>query len=535
VTYNTTTPLVDGTNKELPVRAGTPLFIVGPNGAGKSGLMSAIYRQNSANAIRISAQRQTWMESNFVPFTPQDKVSNEETAKNQDTLSTARYKEWNAQLRSGLVISDLINADSALSRNVRIALTAGETAKAVKMAASLPPLDVISGLFAASGIPIKLTIEENSAIVASKRGGTPYSIAALSDGERAALLMAGTILTAKKDALILVDEPERHLHASIVLPLLIQLFSERQDCTFIVSTHELSLPVACKESRTVLIRDSQTISDDVSHWDFDILEPGADIDDATQEAILGSRRKILFIEGTPDSLDQPLYELLFPGISIFPKAACGDVERSVRSIRDSSSLVWVSAFGIVDQDQLTPEKKASLESVGVYPLSVYSVEALYYDRKIVCALAQRQCAVSGDIPDNLVAAAESALIAEVSTHADRLAARMAEQAVKDEISLQIPDWKKIQSGQTVAITVDAAKVYEAERNQLSSWIAAKDIDKILARYPVRDTGALGAIASALLFKSRQVYEAAARKIVSDDSEIKARLLSHFGNLPAHLN
>lgn len=532
--FNTTVTLIGGNTLALPVALATPLFVVGPNGAGKSGLMQALYRQNLANAVRISAQRQTWMESNFVPFTPQNKAETEANTKSQDSHNTARYKEWNAQARSGLVIADLINADNELSRKVRIAVVEGDNANAAKIASSPPPLDVISELFATSGIPIKLSIEENSAIVASKLGGNSYSIAALSDGERAALLIAGTVLTAPKNSVIIVDEPERHLHASIVTPLLLQLFSRRPDCAFVISTHELSLPVACPESRIVLIRDSLTISDDVSQWDLDTLEPGTDIDDGTKEAILGARRKMLFIEGKPNSLDQPLYELLFPGISIFPKESCGAVERSVRSIRDSSNLVWVQAFGIIDQDQLTPDKKAALEADSIYPLSVYSVEALYYRPSIVRSLAIRQCAVLGGNPDDLVSAAIASLLAEVSVHADRLAARMTEQIVKDEISLQMPDWKKIQLGQIVAITVDSQASYQAERTQLMSWIAANDIESILARYPVRDTGGLGLVASALQFKNKSLYEAAVRKMVSEEPAVRSHLLSHFGQLPAKL-
>ena len=533
--FNTTIPLKDGILTELPIALGTPLFVVGPNGAGKSGLMQTLYRQNYASAVRISAQRQTWMESNFVPFTPQDRVSTETNAKSQDMQNTARYKEWNAQARSGLIIADLINADNELSRKVRISVSSGDLSGASHIAASPPPLDIISELLIGSGIPISLSIESNSSIVASKRGGQTYSIAALSDGERAAFLIAGTVLTAKENSIILIDEPERHLHVSIVMPLLLQLFSKRVDCIFIISTHELSLPLSCKDSRTVLVRDSQTIADDVSEWEIDILEPGVDVDDATRQAILGARRKMLFIEGTSDSLDQPLYELLFPKTSIFSKETCGDVERSVRSIRESSSLVWVQAFGIVDQDQLTPEKKTSLESVGIFPISVYSVEALYYGLDIVSALAVRQCAVSGGIPEDLVSAASGALLSEVSVHSDRLAARMTEQIVKDKLSVQMPDWKKIQSGQQITITVDSQNLYEAERLQLVSWIAARDINKILARYPVCDTGALGAIASALGFKNRALYEASVRKMVAEDTLIKQRLISNFGNLPAQLN
>lgn len=516
----------------LPVSTEAPLFIVGPNGAGKSGLMLTLYRNNYAVAVRIAAHRQTWMESNSVPFAPHQRALTETEVKGQDNQPHARWKEWNSSVRSGFVIADLIDADHALSRKVREELSAGNTAEAKKLAGDSPPLDLISDLFLGCGIPIKLSITENSAIVASKNGGPAYSIASLSDGERAALLIAGTILTAKEGSLILVDEPERHLHASIVTPLLLQLFSKRPDCTFVISTHELSLPVSCPSARTALVRDSKVVNENVNSWDLDVLEPGIEIGDATKEAIIGSRRKMLFIEGTQDSLDKPLYELLFPGVSIFPRSSCRDVEHAVASVRDTSAVAWVQAFGIVDQDQLTPDKKTSLEAKGVFPLSVYSVEALYYNPTIVEAIAKRQCAVIGGDTEQMITAAQANLLAAISQEVDRMAARMTEQAVKDQISLRRPDWKRIQGGENVVISVDAQVLYQAERRQLQAWLDGKDAGKIIARYPIRETTALGAVVHALQFKSKNQYEAAVRKLVIEDAPMRAMLIGYFGGLPA---
>lgn len=532
--FNTTVKLMDASSMTLPITVEAPLFVVGPNGAGKSGLIHQLYLDNYQNAVRLSAHRQTWMQSNSVPFSPQDKVINESNKVSFDQQPSARWLESISTVRSGLIISDLIDAHNALSRKVRELLSVGDVSGAEKLAATRPPLDVISDLFIGSGIPIKLTIGDNSEILASKNGGSTYSIASLSDGERAALLIAGAILTAKSGNLILIDEPERHLHASIVTPLLLQLFSKRPDCRFVVSTHELSLPVNCPSARTVLVRDSTAVNDKINSWDLDVLQPGIEIDDATKEAIIGSRRKMLFIEGTPDSLDKPLYEILFPGVAIFPRSTCRGVEHAVSSVHDSSELVWVKAYGIVDQDQMKSESKNLLEAQGVFPISVYSVESLYYNPSIVKALATRQCAVLDADASQMTTLAWTKVIEAVASQVDRLAARMTEQAVKDQISLETPDWKKIQAGNSVSIAVDVQALYAAEREQLQAWIDEKDISKIIARYPIRETMALIGIVNALQFKSKDLYESAARKLVTEDATLKAMLLEYFGGLPAAL-
>lgn len=529
-----TVRLFDGTFRDLPISKATPLFVVGPNGSGKSGLMLSLYRMNYQSAVRIAAHRQTWMETNTVPFSPQDKKSTETSAKSWDSQPNARWREVNPGIRSGLIIANLIEADNDLSRQVRVALRSGKSVEAAERAQELPPLDMINEILAASGMPIVMTIEPDSSIVASKRGGPAYSAAALSDGERAALLIAGSVLTAKPGSLILVDEPERHLHTSIVIPLLHQLFSKRPDCSFVVSTHDLYLPVSYPDARTVLVRDAKVDGEDIASWDLDLLDAGVDVDEATKEAIIGSRRKMIFIEGTPGSLDKPLYEILFPGVSIFPRSTCGDVIHAVGSVRDVSEITWVRAYGIVDQDQLSAERKSELEAQGVYALSLYSVEALYYNQLVVEAVARRQSALLGSDPRQMISMAWTDLLTAVQANSDRLAARMSEQAVKDEVSRGMLDWKKILSGQNVSIAVDAQAHFREEKKRLDNWIASKDIGNIVARYPIRETPALAAVVNALQFKSRGQYEAAVRRLVLDDADVRRALSGHFGGLPGAL-
>lgn len=528
---NTSIQTVNGSPLSLPVSNANPLFIVGPNGAGKSGLLHSLYIKNAEKAVRVAAHRQMFLEYDSAPFSPAEKNQKEENRKGWDRMPDARWKELFPAERAGLIITNIIDKDNALAREVRDTLAAGDEHSAKRLAARLPPLGVINELFDSSGIPIELSIENNGAISAKKRGGEAYSIMSLSDGERAALLIAGTVLTAENKSLVLIDEPERHLHTSIVTPLLLQLFSYRPDCSFVISTHELSMPVSCPNSKTVLVRDSYTQNGVISRWDLDILEPGAEIDDSTKEAIIGSRRKILFIEGNESSLDKPLYEILFPGVSIFPRSTCGDVEHAVASIRDASKINWVQPYGIVDQDQLSDAKKENLATKGVFALSVYSVEGLYYNWTLVEMVAARQLSVIGGDITQILTKAHHDFLSTISSNVDRLAARMTEQVVKDQISLGMPDWKKIQAGGNVDISVNAQNYYAEEKQNIQNLIASNEIDKIIIRYPIRETQALTAIASALQFKSRLQYEAAVRKLLAEDAAAKNLLLNHFGTLP----
>ena len=90
---------------------------------------------------------------------------------------------------------------------------------------------------------ITLELVDNEKMLARKKGSKPYSIAELSDGERNVILIASEVLAVPSSTMILIDEPEQHLHQSIISSFLKALFTMRSDCVFVVSTHEVILPI----------------------------------------------------------------------------------------------------------------------------------------------------------------------------------------------------------------------------------------------------------------------------------------------------
>jgi ABC-type cobalamin/Fe3+-siderophores transport system ATPase subunit len=332
---------------------GETLFILGANGTGKSSLMQWLYNPHHANARRISAHRQTWFSSNAMNLSPYQKRQLESSIQGGDTSQQARWMDNYAEQRASIAIYDLIDAENVRARLIASAVDGNDIELAKTLSKKDAPIKIINELLRLSNIPIEISVREGDQVVASKCGGIPYSIAELSDGERNALLIAATVLTVENGTLLLIDEPERHLHRSIISPLLTLLFSKRDDCAFIVSTHDVLLPLDNPSARTLLIRGCTYAGSSVSGWDVDLVPPENEIDDDLKQDILGARRKILFIEGTERSLDKPLYSLVFPNVSVVAKSSCRDVEHAVNSIRDSGNLHWLNAFGIIDNDRRT--------------------------------------------------------------------------------------------------------------------------------------------------------------------------------------
>lgn len=60
----------------------------------------------------------------------------------------------------------------------------------------------------------------------------------MSDGERVALYLMSQAMVAPINSIIIMDEPELHLHKSIMTLLWESIEKERQDCLFIYITHD---------------------------------------------------------------------------------------------------------------------------------------------------------------------------------------------------------------------------------------------------------------------------------------------------------
>ena len=527
-------PRVAADPLSFTLEVGQLLFILGANGTGKSGLMQKLFRDHSATALRISAHRQMWFDSNTVNMTPTARRDTANNIRSSDIQPQSRWRDDYSAARSNMAIYDLIDAENIRARGIATAVDIGNMELAKALAKKDAPIKMINELLRLSNIPISISVRENEQIMASKNSGAPYSIAELSDGERNALLIAASVLTAKTGALILIDEPERHLHRSIISPLLTLLFAKRTDCAFVVSTHDVLLPIDNPSARTLLVRACNFSGNTAVSWDADLVASDAEINDDLKRDILGGRRKLLFVEGSEHSLDGPLYTLIFPSVSVIAKSGCRDVEHAVSGIRDADGLHWVHASGIVDNDRRTAEEISSLRAKGVYPIDVYSVESIYYHPEIQRRVSQRQALVTGAEPNALLASANTDAIEAIRPHLQRMSERAVERSLREEVFRNLPRREDITAGQPINIVIDVGAVVASERTRLEGYLASDDLLSILIRYPVRETPALPIIANRLGFQNRAQYEAAVRKLLMDDAQALEFVKTLFGSLPTDI-
>ena len=521
-------------NLEMVLEVGQMLFILGANGTGKSSLMQAFAAESGENTRRITAHRQTWFQSGSPEFTGKMRAEYGRYVFNSDQQIESRWRDEFPEQRAQMAIYDLVNSENLRAREITRAIDAKKADEVDKLSSKDSAFTILNRLLRLSNLDVYLSIESNDEIVATRNRGESYSIAKLSDGERNAILIAANVLTVPAGTLVLIDEPERHLHRSIVSPLLSLLFNERSDCAFIVSTHEPLLPIDNPGSRVLLTRACVYAGDQATSYDVDLLENTTEIDDDLKQTILGERRTIVFVEGSEHSLDKPLYSILFPNASVVAKASCREVESAIVGITGTADLHWVKPFGLVDNDSAQPERIAELKDKGVIPLNVYSVESIYYHPKVQeLATARLVELFGGDLNEKLEKANGDAIKA-IRENAQHLSARIAEKAARAEVFSLLPKKGEVAAGGKRTAEIDFSKYARDELSRLEVLLNAFDFVGILQRYPIRESTALDAIAKALGFKSRTQYEATVRKLLLDNLDAVRILQKLLGSLPADL-
>ena len=281
---------------------------------------------------------------------------------------------------------------------------------------SQDPLEKITHLFEAAHLPIALSLDDSEGRFVATRGDATYPINELSDGERSALLLGAAVVSEPKDTLFLIDEPERHLHRSIICPLLQAVFTARPDCRFVVATHELMLPLSFPDAEVLILRRCIFEGSTPARWEADRTKAAAALSDELKANIWGGRRQLLFVEGTEASLDAKLYRLLFPDATIYPKNARTQVEAAVQAVATAEEFTWVKARGLVDGDLTPSADKDDLREGSVHSLESSAVESLYYHPQVQREVAGPRCQREGG---NLEEWLDAATQRTICTH-DRL-------------------------------------------------------------------------------------------------------------------
>jgi len=388
-------------NKELTLETGKTTIIIGANGSGKTRLAVYLEEQLGEKAHRIAAHRALNLNPNVdkIPELKAKKYLTYGAAWDTVSISTRKSERWGNKAPTSLLndFDRLLQYLFAQQNNLAVEnnqkLNRGES-----ITNSKTKLDILQEVWERL-LPLKKLRITADDIRVSSIGieSADYSASEMSDGERAVFYILGQVLSANKGSILIFDEPELHIHKSIISNLWDEIEKLRPDCSFLMITHDIEF-AATRVAKKYVIRNYYP--DPNSAWDISEI-PDSELDEQTITLILGSRKPILFVEGEKTSLDMETYRLCYPEWTVIPKGACKDVIQAVSSLRklnEDMPILNIRCVGIVDRDTRDSSQIQELEKQGIKVLPCSEIENIFS----LSSVAHELLEIEGFVGDDLI-------------------------------------------------------------------------------------------------------------------------------------
>lgn len=380
---------------QLPTKKGQPtsnptidfnqLVVIGPNGSGKTRFGSNIEQRYNQVTHRISAQKSLSM-PDFVSTKSREVAEGEFLYGGWDNKNSDWYKTdgWLTYRWGNNLNTFLLNDYEKLM--VLLHTEEYEQSLNFKENGGNKPntkLDKIQKIWEIV-LPHRRLRKKAGVIETYPTGQelNSYNASQMSDGERVIFYLIGEVSCAPLNSIIIIDEPEMHIHRSLVKSLFDLIELERPDCSFVYLTHDIDFAFTRQNSVKIW---AKSYENDI--WDYEILEEETPIPEQLYLEVLGSRKPILFLEGESSSIDYELYEQVFSEFTIKPLGSCEKVIQTVKSFNEQNGFHHLNANGIIDRDRRLQADLPKLTSKGIWVLDVAEAENLLLEQQIVKEVA----------------------------------------------------------------------------------------------------------------------------------------------------
>lgn len=372
---------------EQTITTGRNLLFVGANGSGKTrlGTWLDMSSPDQARVFRISAQKSLSMPDTTTPtsidLAEQDLVFGHPNA-SQNKNHRWQNKPATFFLNDFQKLMVFLFSDET-EENAKFKVAQRQSAS--KLEPPLTRMDKVKQAWERI-LPHRELVVGGLRIQTQVRGDASkiYNSSEMSDGERVIFYLIGQCLAAPQDGIIVIDEPELHLHKSVQAPLWAEVERLRPDCLFVYLTHDVDFAVAQEGAQRVWLK-----SFDGTSWDWELIEDNDDLPDDLLIEVLGSRKPVVFVEGVNGSHDVSLYREILTGFLVIPRGSCDQVTQAVRALRSNTQLHHLQVYGLIDRDRRTAPEIAALQTDNIYTLDVAEVENLFCAQEVLALVSDR--------------------------------------------------------------------------------------------------------------------------------------------------
>ncbi|MEG1545196.1 MAG: DUF4435 domain-containing protein, partial [Tannerellaceae bacterium] len=318
-------------------------------------------------------------------------------------------------------------------------------------------------------------------LTSTSRNCSSYTAERMSDGEKIVFYLIGAVLCARPDALLIIEEPEILLHNSIKNTLWDALEESRPDCTFVYMTNDIDFAANRSNGKRIWIR---SYNADTHVWDYELIENNETFPEEVYMEILGSRKPILFIEGTDsNSIDSRLYPLIFPGYLVKPMGGCQKVIETTKAIANLKDFHTLDCKGIVDRDRRTQGEIDYLREQHIYVPNVAEVENLLLIEAVIKTVARRLMKdpdeVFSQVKENIVKLFDKEIEAQVILHAKHYVRKKLETTVDRKITSVEQLSEHIES---IRENIHVKDIYQEIKVHFEHYVDTEDYQSILRVY-----------------------------------------------------
>ncbi|MDN6292942.1 MAG: DUF4435 domain-containing protein, partial [Tetragenococcus halophilus] len=371
------------------------LIIIGANGSGKSKLGAWMERSDIENTHRVGAQRSL----NFEEFIS---LKSHEQAQNllfygQEKQENTKGGRWGYNRNKKDTTQLLNDYEYALSsiiarknnQNDEYLEECKEKDSTREQHDKVPEtvVDILKRIW--QNIFSQRDIDfADSKVTAILRNGNEDDISyrgnEMSDGERVGLYLIAQCLSVPLNKTIIIDEPEIHLHRSIMNRLWNEIEKARKDCFFIYITHDTQFASGHRNSDKVWVKNY-----DGKKWKLEKLTDNSNgLPEQLLLDILGNRKKVLFVEGESDSYDTKLYSEIYKDYYVVPCGSCTEVINRTKAMKRTPLLHHLDCYGIIDRDFRSDGEITALKNHNIYTLQVAEVENLFLVEELLEVVKQ---------------------------------------------------------------------------------------------------------------------------------------------------
>ena len=345
--------------------------IVGANGSGKSHL-GAWIENNNNNVLRISAQRALSI-PDVINIKDRDASWNRIYYGHETNLN--KVHKWNYGKETSTLVYDYESVLSMLFSEDYSQLRKNNKDSKIKGSIDYKETitDIVESIW--KDVMPQRQLELDRFDVKAKCGEELYKAGGMSDGERVCLYLIAQCLLVPDNYIIVIDEPELHLHMSIMKRLWDEIENHCPNKSFVYITHNLEF-AATRASTTKVWAKS---FDGHDKWELYVIDKDEVIPDELLLEILGTRRPVLFVEGEKNSYDTALYKEVFENYHVIACHNCQKVIELTKAFNNDrvKSLHSYEVKGLIDHDFLSKEEIESYNKQNIYPIEVSEVENLF--------------------------------------------------------------------------------------------------------------------------------------------------------------